>query len=182
MTTAGICGRCLRHDFSYDFIIAPLRYESTLRYLITQLKFHQKLACANLFSTLIMKALAHDQNFIKPEILLAVPLHTKRICYRGFNQALEIAKPLAAALQIPLHRNLLYKKQASLPQSALNFKQRETNLRNIFALRYPIQYRHVGLVDDVVTTGNTVNEVAKLLKAQGVKCVSVFAVARTVLS
>ena len=181
MTAATICGRCLTHDFAYDRIIAPLRYESTLRYLITQLKFHQQLACAHLFSTLIIKALQRDQNLIKPEILLAVPLHAQRSCHRGFNQALEIAKPLAAALKIPIQRNLLYKKQASLPQSDLNFKQRETNLNNVFALRYPIKYSHVGLVDDVVTTGSTVNEIAKLLKTHGVERVSVFAVARTSL-
>lgn len=174
-----LCGRCLNHLPNFDQAIAPLCYEGAVKQLITQLKFSEKLACANVLASLLIKHLSQDKQFIKPDLLLPVPLHAKRIQERGFNQALEIAKPLAKALNIPLKHHFLYKKIFTLPQVGQSFAARKKNLKNSFALRGKLVGQHLGLVDDVMTTGSTVNEIAKLLKAQGAARVTVFAVART---
>lgn len=174
-----LCGHCLASPPAFDLAIAPLRYESAMRFLVTQLKFHEKLCCANLFAHFILKHLSMLENFHQPDLLLPVPLHAKRIQERGFNQALEIAKPLAKALRIPLARNLLIKKISTLPQVGQSYKLRKKNLKNVFALRKTVEGKHIGVVDDVMTTGATVNEIAKLLKANGAVRVTVFAVART---
>jgi ComF family protein len=173
------CGRCLNHPPNFDQAIVPLHYQGAVQQLITQLKFSEKLSCANVLSHLMIKHLIQDKNFIKPDLLLPVPLHAKRIQERGFNQALEIAKPLAKALKIPFERHLLFKKIFTMPQVGQTFAVRKKNLKNSFALRKALAGKHVGIVDDVMTTGSTVNEIAKLLKAQGATRVTVLAVART---
>lgn len=174
-----LCGQCLQHEHSYDQIIAPLRYEHAMRYFISQFKFHERLIVANVLSALLIQHLKTRQDFIRPDLLLPVPLHSARLRMRGFNQALELAKPLARALNIPLHRTRLYKKQASVAQSLLDFKTRQKNIKNVFGLKHSVLGKHIGIVDDVVTTASTVNEIAKLLKQQGATRVSVFAIART---
>jgi ComF family protein len=175
-----LCGDCLRYKHCYDQIIAPLRYEQTVRYLITQFKFHEQLICADLLSVLLIKHLSAHPDFVQPDLLLPVPLHRVRMKHRGFNQALELSKSLAAALSIPLDRKILYKKEDSAPQSSLDFKTRKKNIKNRFGLSGKVAGLHVAIIDDVVTTGSTVNEIAALLKQNGALRVSVYAVARTV--
>ena len=176
-----LCGQCLQREHYYDQIIAPLRYERAMRYFVNQFKFHERLIVAHLFSTLLIQHLKMRHDFLLPDLLLPVPLHSTRMRMRGFNQALELAKPLAATFKIPLHRTLLYKKHASVAQSLLDFKTRKKNIKKLFGLKYSVLGKHVGIVDDVVTTGSTVNEIAKLLKQNGATRVSVFAIARTAM-
>lgn len=181
MTENILCADCLQQDIFYDQIIAPLRYEYTIRYLISQFKFHERLVCANLLSDLFIQHINNRTHFIKPDLLIPVPLHTSRLRERGFNQALEMSKRFARILNIPLQRSLLYKKQASAAQSSLDFKSRKKNIKNRFELKHAVTGKHIAIVDDVVTTGSTANEIAKLLKQNGATRVSVWAIARTVL-
>jgi len=174
-----LCGQCLQHEHSYDQIIVPFRYEHAMRYFINQFKFHERLIVARLLSILLTQHLKTRHDFIVPDLLLPVPLHKTRIRKRGFNQALELAKPLSKVLHIPVHHTLLYKKQASMAQSLLDFKARQKNIKKLFGLKHAVMGKHIGIVDDVVTTGSTVNEIAKLLKQNGAMRVSVFAIART---
>jgi ComF family protein len=173
-----LCGQCLGTSHHCDQIIAPLRYEGSVRYIIHQFKFQEKLVFARLLSALLKQHIQTRTDFVVPDLLLPVPLHPARIRERGFNQALELAKPLAKAWGIPMYSRLLYKKYPSVAQSLLGFKARKKNMKNVFALHRLVSAQHVGIVDDVVTTASTVNEVAKLLKQHGVARVSVFAVAR----
>jgi len=107
-----------------------------------------------------------------------VPLHKKRLRKRGFNQALEIARPIAKTLNIPMEKYAIKRAKQTEAQSLLNAAERKKNLRHSFSLIKPITAKHVVIIDDVVTTGATVFELADLLKKSGVERVGVWAVAR----
>ena len=98
---------------------------------------------------------------------------------RGFNQALELAKLIASELNIPLDYTLCIRNKATPFQSGLSAKQRKQNLKNAFKVTKMNAYKHVAIFDDVVTTGTTVNELAKQLKQSGVEIIEVWAIART---
>jgi ComF family protein len=98
---------------------------------------------------------------------------------RGFNQALELARLIAAQLNIPVDYSLCQRDKATPFQSGLSARQRKRNLKNAFSMTKTVPYKHVAIFDDVVTTGTTVNELAKKLKQSGVQIVEVWAIART---
>ncbi|MDH5620368.1 MAG: phosphoribosyltransferase family protein, partial [Gammaproteobacteria bacterium] len=108
------------------------------------------------------------------------PLHWRRRWLRGFNQAVEIAIPVARRLRVPLIGNVR-RKRATPFQSGLSAKERAQNLRSAFTVKGDVrQYRHVLIVDDVITTGTTVQQVALALQRAGVNNVSALAIARAV--
>ena len=111
-------------------------------------------------------------------MLLPVPLHRTRLLERGYNQACEIATVWSAALGIPVDRRALTRPRSTQSQSGLSAAQREQNVRQAFAYVPKHEYRHVALVDDIVTTGSTVTEITKLLHRNGVEFVEVWALAR----
>ncbi len=155
--------------------IAMLQYSFPVDVAIKALKFNRKLYYAPAFAEVLCSAehlLANDI-----DVVLPVPLHWRRKARRGFNQATEIARPLAALLGVPLLRGV--RRHKSTPfQSGLDAKQRAKNLRNAFAVSAPILHAHVLVVDDVVTTGATVRALAEELLASGTKRVSSITVAR----
>jgi ComF family protein len=114
-----------------------------------------------------------------PEIIIPVPLHPTRLKERGFNQALELAKPIARHFNIPLDTKSCKRTKATATQSTLDKKIRIKNMRGAFEIVRDIKCDHLVLIDDVVTTGTTVNELAKVIKSCGVKRVDVWALART---
>lgn len=120
-----------------------------------------------------------SQQAFMPNYLLPVPLHRRRLKERGYNQALEIARPLARYFHLEISPGVCRRTQATPAQSGLNRKAREKNLRNAFRLIEDVTGLHVTLVDDVVTTGTTVTELARCLKRGGATRVDVWAVART---
>lgn len=113
------------------------------------------------------------------DAVVPVPLHRARLRRRGFNQALELARPLARGLHIPLAAGMCERVRDTPQQSELPASRRAANVRNAFRMRGELAAKHVAIVDDVVTTGATVNELAHLLKRNGAESVQVWAVART---
>ncbi len=113
-----------------------------------------------------------------PQVIIPVPLHDSKIANRGFNQALELAKPIAKHFQIPIDAQFLRRTKNSVSQSGLNAKQRQTNVKNSFSISANTQYQSVILFDDVMTTAATANECAKTLKRYGVKNIDVWVCAR----
>jgi ComF family protein len=109
---------------------------------------------------------------------LPVPLHRERLLERGYNQADEIARIWSRELAIPVDRKALIRTRATPSQSGLSARQRELNVRRAFAYQPKHEYRHVALVDDIVTTGSTVSEIARALHRAGVDYVEVWALAR----
>jgi ComF family protein len=103
-----------------------------------------------------------------PQLLLPVPLHARRLRERGFNQAQELTRILSTHLSIPVDTQSLCRTRNTTAQSGLTKKDRRQNIRNAFTLTSKINSSHVAIIDDVMTTGHTVNEIAKTIKASGV--------------
>jgi len=179
-TPAGqLCGPCVaghvpRH---FDRVYAPLLYDFPVDRMILGLKFHGELAAGRLLGELVARAL-ESEGVVVPDALIAVPLHRQRLLQRGFNQARELARPLAQQFRIPLADGLLRRAQHGPTQAELPLAKRRQNIRGLFqVIKTPP--RHVVIIDDVVTSASTVSEIARVLKAAGAQRVDVWAVART---
>jgi len=175
--TASPCGECQRQPPHFDHAHIPYRYAPPLIPFITGLKFHDRLANARLLANLFLASLS-TASYPLPECLIPVPLHPVRLRQRGFNQAVELARPLSRQLHLPLEAHAVQRHRHTRPQSELSGTTRRRNLRHAFRLDTPIPYDHVALIDDVVTTGSTLNELAKALRQSGVKTIQIWAIAR----
>lgn len=171
-----LCGRCLKKTPGFDETHAPFLYDDNLRYLISQLKFHQNYKHARLLGTLLAQHLI--QSVELPECIIPVPLHRNRYRARGFNQSIEIARHLAKQLSLPLDLNSCIRNKDTQHQTELPAKQRRKNMRRAFTVIQPLNYQHVAIVDDVMTTGATTSALAQALKEHGVSRVEVWVCAR----
>ncbi|MCA1805582.1 MAG: ComF family protein [Xanthomonadaceae bacterium] len=115
----------------------------------------------------------------RPAVILPVPLHRRRLAERGFNQTLEIGRPLRDELGIPMDHRLARRVKHTDSQAQLPARERQRNLRNAYSLAGGPLPDHIAILDDVMTTGTTVNELARLLKGAGVARVEVWVLART---
>ena len=171
------CGKCLQHPPAFDRLIAATQYAAPLPAMIAAYKFNQQLHYARLFAGLIRLAVEHPAN-ARPDIILPVPLHPIRQRQRSYNQALEITRILAQDMNIPLRHNVVIRQRHTAAQSNLDLSERNKNIRGAFRVTQQVHYSHIALLDDVVTTSNTVNEIARVLKQAGAKQVSVWCIAR----
>lgn len=173
-----LCGICLKHEPPFAAAWAPYRYAYPLDQLVTRFKFGRDLAAGRVLQELWMAA-AKDTPPVLPALLVAIPLHTSRLRERGYNQALELAKPLAAMLGLPLAHDLLIRHRATQAQTGLDLKTRSRNVKDAFVVNLNIDLpEHVVLLDDVMTTGATLRECARTLRRAGVARVDVWALAR----
>lgn len=173
-----VCGECLIDPPNFNLMHVLFKYDFPITSLITQLKFGQKLFIANALGILLKeKILTWYTADSWPECIIPVPLHKDRLCERGYNQALEIARPLKS-LQIPLNFQIAKRVVATSPQTFLSADARVKNIQHAFVIARPVTYRHVAILDDVVTTGSTVNELSGCLREAGVERVDVWGVAR----
>lgn len=172
-----LCGRCLNRVPAFDRSVSLMRYDNRAVQLITRYKFHDSLSYSRLLAELLLIRLAEIR---MPDCLIAVPLHASRLRERGYNQSHELGKILASRLGIPLQSEAVVRVRETCQQTGLDAKQRRQNIRGAFAVVAPIEYKHVAIIDDVVTTGSTVNELARVLKKAGVETVSVWSIARAV--
>lgn len=173
-----LCGQCLSHAPPFQLTHAAWRYAPPMDYLIQQIKFHGDLACTRTLGELLaisLKAAVIDY----PDLLVPVPLHSRRLRERGFNQALEIARPISRLLNIPIDSKSCQRVRSTGPQSDLPLSQRQANIRNAFVVSTSLQVQHVAIVDDVMTSGHTVSALASELLKQGVERISVWCCART---
>jgi ComF family protein len=173
---APLCGSCLSHPPAFDVTYAPLLHHGTTRYLIAGLKFNAQYKNARLLGALLADNV--KQHAPLPDCLLPVPLHKARYRQRGFNQSIEIAKAAGKALHIPVDVQSCVRHRDTPHQTQLTAKQRRTNVKNAFSIVKPITARHIAIVDDVMTTGSTVRELAVVLKNAGVERVDVWVCAR----
>jgi len=180
------CGACLDQPPAFDATFAAVDYEAPVDQLVVSLKFGSRLALAPMFARLMRDSLllAAPQPLL-PGVLLPVPLGAARMSQRGFNQALEIARPLSRTLGVKLAPRLAMRLHDTSAQSSLHPEQRRKNVRNAFMISPEFVDRlhgqHVGVVDDVMTTGETLNELATTLKRFGAARVTNFVFARTLL-
>lgn len=163
-----------RRPAALDRVLAPLRYEFPVTSLVPRLKFHGDLAAGRALTQLLELAL-RDEDL--PDALVPVPLHTRRLASRGYDQALELARPLARTLGVQVRSDLLQRTRATRPQTELRAKARRRNLQGAFRVRGHVP-GHVALLDDVMTTGNTLGECALALREAGAERIDAWVVAR----
>ena len=173
---AGVhCASCQARRSPLQMTVAPLRYEFPVDAGLKALKFGRRLYYAPAFAGLLVSQFPRFPPGI--DALLPVPLHWRRQAFRGFNQAMELLVPLSRHLGLEIVTGVS-RVRATAFQSGLSASQRRRNLRNVFVVRTPLKHRHVLVVDDVVTTGETTRQLARALIARGAERVSVLAVAR----
>ncbi len=171
-----LCGRCIQKSPKYDYAHSLFRYEEEIIRLVHQLKFSAKISFARSIGELLLDLA--DKLDEKPDCILPVPLHSSRIRQRGFNQSIEISRVLAKAMNLPIEYSVIKRHRSTVAQTGLNAKQRQKNIRGAFSVIEKINHQHILIIDDVMTTGATVNELASLLKKNGVYRVGVLCIAR----
>lgn len=170
------CGRCQKKPPVFDTTTALFHYQEPARHLLHALKFNHRHACARLLGELMAVRLAQLPE--PPELIIPVPLHPRRYFERGFNQALELARPLSEQLGIPLDTRHCHRIRATPPQTQLDALQRRRNLRGAFQIKGTLSANHVAILDDIVTTGTTVSELARVLKRAGIERIDIWCCAR----
>lgn len=161
-------------------------YQGMAKKLLTQFKFGEKSYFAILFAKIMIKNEKLCGFLKKYDIIMPVPIHKKRKAQRGYNQSELICTELVRIIKenkigtIFLEKNCLQKVKHNLPQSSLNRKERVENVKQVYSLRHPerIKGKNIILVDDIYTTGSTVNACAKILKENGAKTIIVVTIAK----
>ncbi|NWE26325.1 ComF family protein [Pseudomonas gingeri] len=177
------CGHCLKRPPGFEQVIAPWIYRFPVDSLITRFKHQSQWPLGRLLAELLVQALRErfDSGLPRPDLLLPVPLATKRQRQRGYNQAAMLMNWLGQSLEIPVDEHRLRRIQDTVAQQELDARARRRNLLNAFALVPGAQVEglHLALVDDVLTTGATAESVARLLLKAGARRVDVYCLART---
>lgn len=175
-----VCGACSNKELYFDYAIAPFIYKDFMQEVIQLFKFNQKFNYGSLLADLFCQSI-EKANLDLPDILLPVPLHKKRIKARGYNQSLELASMIGKKLKIEVYRNAVKRIRETHVQMQLPAKYRVNNDKNAFAInstKEKFKNKHIAIVDDVMTTGNTVNEVAKCVRSAGAARVDVWCMVR----
>lgn len=172
-----ICGHCQKKPPAFDHVNAALVYGQPVNGLIHDLKYNKKLYLARTLGDLLANSITRNQCSL-PDMLLPVPLHRARLRIRGYNQSLEIARPVSRHLGIKIDAHLASRIRNTDPQTGLAPKHRARNVKNAFKSVMPVEGKRIALIDDVMTTGHTVNALADVLKKAGAKEVMVWVVAR----
>lgn len=171
-----VCGACLQHPPAQIHTLAAFSYAFPVDQLIQALKYQQRLAIAPLLGRVLAHAAASRP---RPDLLIPMPLHAKRLRQRGFNHATEIAREVADELNLRLDLSVCERVRDTPPQVALAYDQRRRNVRDAFVCRPDIAGRRVALIDDVMTTGTSLGELATTCLRAGAREVEAWVVART---
>lgn len=170
------CGECMHTPKPWGGFFFHGEYRGLLRDLILRFKNGHELALAQLFGNFLA---AHPGIHAEYDAVLPMPLHTARLRERGFNQALELARPLARTLGAPLLPSVLTREENTRPQAGLSLEARKKNVRNIFAVTGDVAGRRLLLIDDIATTCASLESAANALIAAGAGTIDVAVVART---
>lgn len=172
-----LCPGCLRRPPPYT-ARAIFQYQYPLSLLIQRLKFRGQTDLGRELGGLMLSHFQAQKPL--PDCLIPMPLHWRRQLRRGFNQALELARPLARGLDVPLRADLCRRSRATQPQADLPGRIRRANVRNAFATRGVTMPAHVAVIDDVLTSGQTAAALCRCLRRAGVRRIEVWCLARAV--
>jgi ComF family protein len=177
-----LCADCLAAAFSFDWARSAAIFTGPVRDRIHDLKFGGKLHWAPALADLLVQALERTDPLPTSDVLIPVPLHRRRLRARGFNQAAAVARHLARHILVPVRHGVLRRSRWTDPQTRLGRAARLDNVRGAFDVAAPaaVEGRAVLLVDDVFTTGTTLNACAAVLKAAGARWVGALTVARAI--
>ncbi len=171
---SNLCGACLKQPPQFDSVTAAFSYAWPLAQLIHHYKYAGNLALARLLGNALAKILSNDV-----DVLIAMPLSVGRLRERGFNQALELARVISRATGIAIETNACRRVRDSAPQALLPWSERAKNIRAAFVCDVEFKGKRVAVIDDVMTTGATLNELARNLRRAGASAVHGWMVART---
>jgi ComF family protein len=174
-TGAALCGACLAHPPQFDVTLAVWQYEFPVDRLVRALKYGRRLALAELLG----EALGRQVGGRQVDAVVPMPLAPRRLAERGFNQALEIARWAARGAGARLAPSCVERVRDTVPQTDLPHDARAANVRGAFACAAALAGQTLAVVDDVMTTGATVEELARTLKRAGAARVENWVVART---
>ena len=177
-TKSHICGHCIKKKPALDHVFAAYRFEEPLRTLLHDFKYREHLHLDKFLISLMQKS--HAAEPYLTECLMPVPSHKKRLQKRGFNHTVILAKHLAKHIQRPCLTSHIKKIVDTPSQARLDAPARHRNIQNTFQIK-ALPYKHITLIDDLITTGSTANELALQLKAQGVRRVDLWCIAKTCL-
>jgi ComF family protein len=175
--TAQTCGSCLSHPPTFDATRAAFRYAFPADKLVQALKYQHRLAVAGFLAEAMLAG-----GVPAGELLLPLPLSSQRLRQRGFNQAVEIARVLARATGLPLELTGCWRSHDTRPQAMLPWQARRRNVRGAFGCHLDLNGRTVIVIDDVMTSGATLEEFAGTLKARGAERVHNWVACRAVRS
>lgn len=171
-----VCGHCLKKPPLYSRTVAAFSYQFPLNKLIQAMKYQERLALSQIFADKLLRHI--DMNAL-PDLIIPMPLHPAKLRRRGFNQALLVADRLASSLNIPLLRHTCHRLRDTPSQSALPWKERSRNVRGAFLCDANLTGKHIALVDDVLTTGASLNALAQAAQQCGATQISAWVIART---
>ncbi len=170
------CGACLKRPPAFERTVAALGYAFPLDRLIPRLKYQGRLAIAPALGECLARVV---EGTPAPDRLIAMPLHAKRVRERGFNHATEIAREVSKRLDLPLDTASCQRIRDTPPQMGLKHDARRRNLRGAFACTGNVRGQRIALIDDVMTTGTSLDELAATLKRAGAREVTCWVAART---
>lgn len=178
VTSSHLCGTCLKRPPAFSTVHAAALYQGSIKEAIQRLKYRNQLTLAKPLGQRLGNIIAAAKHDFLPHRIVPVPLHSDRLRQRGYNQALEVARPLARQLGVPLDTTLLQRIRKTPQQQGLSASERRSNLRNAFALTSRAPSFKILLIDDVMTTGETVRECCRTLLRGGVDEVQVAVIGR----
>lgn len=177
------CGRCQKKPPYYDAAFSVFSYEQPVIWLVQQLKFNERLTHARLLGDLMAASACIEHIGAGEDVcILPVPLYKKRLSQRGFNQSIELARALSKETGWPMELQRVQRIRDTSAQTGLDAKARRKNIRGAFEVVEPLPYKQVVIIDDVVTTGSTANELSRVLKKSGVEKITVLSLARAPLN
>ena len=178
-TTPAICGSCIAKPPPFESCLAPLRYEFPVDSLVNAFKHRGQFSRGALLADFLIAELRQKNRL--PDVIVPVPLHWRRQFQRGFNQATWLANYVGRRLLVSVDQTLLSRCRHTPHQQGQTRKQRLANLKGAFRLNRSVNGKTIAIVDDVMTTGSTARELAKLLMSAGACRVEIWCLARTPL-
>ena len=183
------CGDCLKQDHLFTQLHALADYQRPYPTLIKKFKYAKKLIYGELLAELLSQSITHSlspQQLSKIDCLIPVPLHPKKHRQRGFNQAQLIAQHIGKQLNYPVLLDTVQRNKQTIAQEGLSLQKRKANLKNAFQLsrnhKKLLSGAYVVIIDDVVTTGATIDSVCRVLMQSGVKRIDIWCICRTGLT
>ncbi len=175
-------GACPRRTTRWllEAVVAPFEYVEPIDAHIHALKFAGRRHLGRALAEVLVDAVHAAPAARVIDVVVPVPLHRRRFLERGYNQAVEVARPVAAALRIGCYVAGIRRQRATSAQAQLDASERRANLRHAFSVTRNLKGLNVAIVDDVITTGATVNALARELKLAGARSVQAWAVARSI--
>lgn len=162
------CGDCRAREHLYTRGLAVLPYKGKIKKSIYQMKFHNKREYIDFYGPYMAEILGDRILAWEAQALVPVPLHASKMRKRGFNQAELLARSVGEILGIPVLTDIVQRVRATRPQKELTWRERQNNLKGAFKIsRYDVKLKKIILVDDIYTTGSTVDEIAGKLLGQG---------------